>query len=141
MGKPKMWNTGILKMANRRAKRTKIWDSGYYSVPICRVILMPDPLSLVWGHSMYFAKFPILQWILKTLLLSQFSSIHPNFIQGIVIIQAVTFWGQCQKLQKLWHFEIFLNTGPCTAGIFKVLFLPQFSLESIETLWQYWLPW
>ena len=33
---------------------------------------------------------------------------------------------------KLWHFEIFLNTGPYmyAAGNFKVLFLPQFSLES-----------
>ncbi len=29
MGKPKMWN--ISKTADRRAKRTKIWDSGYYS--------------------------------------------------------------------------------------------------------------
>ena len=29
-GKPKMWN--ISKMADRRAKRTKIWVSGYYNV-------------------------------------------------------------------------------------------------------------
>ncbi len=29
MAKPKMWS--ILKMGDRRAKRTKIWDSGYYS--------------------------------------------------------------------------------------------------------------
>ncbi len=29
MGKPKMWN--ISKTGDRRAKRTKIWDSGYYS--------------------------------------------------------------------------------------------------------------
>ena len=29
MGKPKMWN--ILKTADRRAKRTKMWDSGPYS--------------------------------------------------------------------------------------------------------------
>ncbi len=29
MGKPKLWN--ISKTADRRAKRTKIWDSGYYS--------------------------------------------------------------------------------------------------------------
>ncbi len=29
MGKPKMWN--ISKTADRRAKRTKIWDSEYYS--------------------------------------------------------------------------------------------------------------
>ena len=30
MGKPKMWN--ISKTANPRAKWTKIWDSGSYSV-------------------------------------------------------------------------------------------------------------
>ena len=35
---------------------------------------------------------------------------------------------------KLWHFEIFLNTGPYATGNFKVLFLPQFSLEPIQTL-------
>ncbi len=29
MGKPKVWN--ISKTANRRAKRTKMWDSWYYS--------------------------------------------------------------------------------------------------------------
>ena len=38
-----------------------------------------------------------------------FHPIHPNFIQGIIIIQAVTFLAICQKLQKLWHFEIFLT--------------------------------
>ncbi len=56
--------------------------------------------------------------------------------QGIIIIQVVTFLAICQKLQKVWHFEIFLNTGPYAAGIFKVRFLPQFSLESTQTLWQ-----
>ena len=35
---------------------------------------------------------------------------------------------------KLWDFEIFLNIGPYAAGNFKVLFLPQFSLEPIQTL-------
>ncbi len=39
--------------------------------------------------------------------------------------------------QKLWHFEIFLNTGPYAAGNFKVQFLPQFSLEPIQTLIDY----
>ncbi len=29
MGKPKQWN--ISKTVDRRAKRTKFWDSGYYS--------------------------------------------------------------------------------------------------------------
>ena len=32
MGKPKMWN--ISKMANRRAKRMKMWDSGSHSACI-----------------------------------------------------------------------------------------------------------
>ena len=38
-----------------------------------------------------------------------FHLIHPNFIQGIIFIQAVTFLAICQKLQKLWPFEIFLT--------------------------------
>ncbi len=54
-----------------------------------------------------------------------FYPIQTNFIQGIIIIQPVTFLAICQKL---WHFEIFFNTEPYAAGIFKVLFLPQFSL-------------
>ncbi len=32
MGKPKMWN--ISKTADHRAKRTEIWDSGYYNAYI-----------------------------------------------------------------------------------------------------------
>ncbi len=32
------------------------------TVHICRVLLTPDSLNLVWGHSVYFAKFPILQF-------------------------------------------------------------------------------
>ena len=47
------------KTADRRAKRTKIWDSKYTTVHICRVLLMPDSLSLVWCHSVHFAKVPI----------------------------------------------------------------------------------
>ncbi len=31
MGKPKMWNTSIWKMANRRVKQMKIWESWSYS--------------------------------------------------------------------------------------------------------------
>ncbi len=44
MGTPKMWK--ILQTTGRRAKRTKICDSGA-TVHICRVLLMPDPLGLV----------------------------------------------------------------------------------------------
>ncbi len=65
---------------------------------------MPDSLSLVWGHLVHFANFPILQF----LKLNYFHLIHQNFKQGIIIIQAVTFLAICPKLQKLWHFEIFL---------------------------------
>ena len=30
------------------------------TVHICKVLLMPNSLSLVWGHSVHFEKFPIL---------------------------------------------------------------------------------
>ena len=130
-----MWT--ISKAADRRTKRTKIWDSGYYS----EGYLMPDSLSLVWGHSAHFAKFPILQF-LNICSSPNFHPIHPKFIQGILIIQAVTFLMICQALKNyLWHFEIFHNTGQYAAENFKVLFLPQFSLEPIQTLSEHWLPW
>ncbi len=40
----------------------------------------------------------------------------------------------CRAKGELWHFEIFLNTGRYAAGNAKVLFLPQFSLDTIQTL-------
>ncbi len=55
MGKSKMWN--ILKTADRRAKRTKFVTQG--TLHIWRLLLVPDFLSLNWGHSVHFAKFPI----------------------------------------------------------------------------------
>ncbi len=67
---------------------------------------MPDSLSLVWGHSVHLAKFPI---FLKLCSSPNFHLIHPNFMQGIIIIQSALFWAICQKMQKLWHFEIFLT--------------------------------
>ncbi len=100
----------ISKTANRRAKRTKIWDSVYYSgtVHICTVLLMPDSLSLVWGHSVHFAKFPILQ-VLK-------SAPLPIFIRFIQTLYKVSysyrlslFWRSAKNCKKLWHFEIFLT--------------------------------
>ncbi len=77
MVKLKMRN--ISKKANRRAKGKKIWDSGPV-VHIWKVLFMPDSLGLVWGHSVHFAKFPILQF-LKLLSSPNFHLIHPNFIQ------------------------------------------------------------
>ena len=78
--------------------------------------------------------------IFETRLRSQFSSdstkLYTNiyFIQCIIIMQAVTVLAIGQKLQKLWYFEIFLKQDHYAAVIFKVLFLPPFSLESIQTL-------
>ena len=51
----------ILKTADHREKRTKIWDSEYH-MHICRVLLMSDSLILVWVCSVHFAKFPMLRF-------------------------------------------------------------------------------
>ncbi len=59
MGNPKMCN--ILKTADRRAKWMKIWHLGT-TVYICRVLLMPESLSLVWVHSVQFVKLPSLRF-------------------------------------------------------------------------------
>ncbi len=63
----------ISKMADHRAKRTKVWDSGSYSI-FCRVLLMPDSLGLVWGHSVHFLKFLILRVSKRY----SFNSVHQN---------------------------------------------------------------
>ena len=57
---------------------------------------MPECLSLVWGHSWYFA---ILQF-LKLFSSPNFHPIHLHFIQSILIIQAITFLVICQKIKK-----------------------------------------
>ena len=52
----------------------------------------------------------------------------------------MTFLAICQKLKILWHFEIFINTGPYGAGNFKMLLL-QFLSDVSQTLWGHILPW
>ncbi len=59
---------------------------------------MPDYLSLVWGHSVHCK---ISNFTLKICSYPNFHPIHPNFIQGIIIIQAVTFFGRGVSLQKI----------------------------------------
>ncbi len=51
---------------------------------------------------------------------------------------AYYFLEMCQKLQKLWHLNFFLNTRPYRAGNFKTLLLQQ---VSIQTLWGHGLAW
>ncbi len=91
---------------------------------------MPDSLSLVWGHLVHFAKFPILQFfkLCSSLNFQLISSKPYARYPNHGAIQGVIFW-QSAKNKKIWHFEIFRNIGPYAAGNFKVLFLPQFSLE------------
>ncbi len=77
--KAKMRN--ISKRADRRAlvsEGEREFGSRATTVHIQRVLFMLDSLSLVWGHSVHFAKFPILQFL--KLLFSQFLS---DFIQTL----------------------------------------------------------
>ena len=92
---------------------------------LCRVLFGSGHLSSVWGHSVHFAKFPMLR-LSKGYCSHNFYSIstklyrkHGN--QGEYMLLA--FLALCQKLQIWWHSEIFVNTGPYGAGNFKVLLL------------------
>ena len=96
-----MWS--ILERVNRRAKRTKIWDSGYYSY-ICRVLLMPDSLSLVWGHTVHLICKIFDVKIFKRIYCSaSFHSISTKFYCkyfGHEGIQALTVFGDLPKFKN-----------------------------------------
>ena len=123
MGKPKMWS--MLNMADRRAKRTKIWEPRYYS-RIWWLLLMPD-LSLVWGHSVHFAKFPILQF-LKLCSSPNFYQIHPNFIQGILITGQYRqlCFGDLLKIKNNGTLKFFLTQDHMQLEISKCYFSHNF---------------
>ncbi len=130
-GKPKMLN--ISETADRRAKRTKSWDSGYYSAHIYGVFYARF-LEFILGSFSALCKI-FNSTIFETLLLQQFSS---NFnrtsykvSQSAVNIGYYFFGDLC-------HFEFFLNTGPYGARNFKTLFLSQFSSHVSQTLWRHW---
>ena len=120
----------ILKKADRRAKRTKFWDSGT-TVHIGRVVLMPDSLSLVWGHSVHFAKFPMLRYS-KGCCSHSFHSIATKLYckyVGQEGIQAVTFFRDLPNFKNFMALEIFVNTGPYGAGNYRTILLLQFSSD------------
>ncbi len=76
MGKPKLWN--ILKMANRRAKKMKIWDSGSYAAYMEGTV---DARFLEFGLGLFSALCKISNFtILKLCSPPNFPLIHPNFI-------------------------------------------------------------
>ncbi len=51
------------------------------TVHICKALLMPDSLSLVWGHLVHFAKILIRNTTASTV----FITFQANFIQSIII--------------------------------------------------------
>ena len=70
---------------------------------------MSDSLSSVWGHLVHFAKFP------NAYCSHRFHPISTNFTEGMVIrveYRILLFWRSAKKITKLWHIEIFVNTGP-----------------------------
>ena len=142
-GNPKMWN--ISKTADRRAKPSKIWDSVQYTVHICKVILVPDSLSLVWGHLVHFAKFQI-PWFSKHYSFSSFhhilTKLHTKY-HNLGLIQTITFFGNLPKIKNsmpLWWF-FFSTQDHMGPDIFKTLLLLQFSSDASQTLWEHYLPW
>ena len=92
-----MWN--ILQTANRRAKRMKLWDSGYYSAYMQGTF---DARLLEFGLRSFGALCKISNFTIFLKLCSShnFRPIHPNFMQGIIIIQAVTIWRSAKNCKK-----------------------------------------
>ena len=84
----------ILKMADRKAKGTKIWDSWYYSAH-GRVLLMPDSLSLGWGHSVHFSDCKISDvMIFKAYSSPSFHSILPklSIVVSMLVLRKFTLF-------------------------------------------------
>ncbi len=104
---PKMCN--ILKTAHRRANGRKFRTRGTM-VQTCSVLLMPDSLSLVWGHSVHCVKFPMLRFS-KGHYSPSFHSIWTKLYCKYVGhggIQAVTVFGDLPKITNsvtLWIFS------------------------------------
>ncbi len=84
------------------------WQFGTWgtTVHIGMVLLMPDSLILIWGHSVHFAKFAMLRFS-KGYYSPSFHSMSTKFY--------------CK------YFDIFVYTEPYVAGNFKTLLLLQFS--------------
>ncbi len=48
---------------------------------------------------------------------------QPNFMTNMIVMGgmwAITFLSICQKLKLLWHFEIFVSTGPFWGWKFQI---------------------
>ena len=67
---------------------------------------------------------------------------HPQFQSNFktsMVIRGNTgyglFWGAAKIIKIWWRFEMFLNTGPCGAGNFKMLLFLQFWSNVNQTSW------
>ncbi len=83
-------------------KGRKFGTRGTFTVHMCRVLLVPNSLSLVWGHSVHFAKFPMLRFS-KGYCSPSFRSNWTKFYYkhvGHMGIQSVTVFGDLPKFKN-----------------------------------------
>ncbi len=130
-------------MADYRAKWTKIWDTWSSEVQLWGTFH-------AWLGSLgTFCKIQMLRF-LKDLCSNSFHPISATLYgkfgnqRGI---QNITVLVICQVLKKLWHVEIFVNTGPYGVGNLETLLLLHFSvrpqanfMRTLATM-VHWLPW
>ncbi len=134
MGNHKMWNDWKRLIIERNG-----WKFGTRGPrnSICMIRFGSGLFSSLWGHSMHYAKFLVFRFQKVTaptvfIQLTKLCGKHANhgWIQDIMLFFVL----------YLWHFKMFVNTGPYGAGNFKTLLLG-FSSDVGQTVWGHWLPW
>ncbi len=80
---------------------------------ICRVLLMLDSMSLIWGHLVHTVNFRFYDF--RNTPSRVFIRIQPSFMQSI-IIRGFTFLGELPKIKNFMALWIFVSTGPCIWG-------------------------
>ncbi len=77
------------------------------TVHICRVLLMPDSLSLVWVHSVHFAKFSILRFS-NTTSPAIFIGSHPNCMSSLLTMQLIAYHeGYYSSWQSAMFYQLY----------------------------------
>ncbi len=94
---------------------------------------MPDPLSLVWGHLVHFAKLPTCTIFLKLCSSNNFHLIHPHFTT--VHICRLPLMPDCFSL-LVWGHSVHFAKFPIL-HFFKALLLSQFSFHSSKLYTRY----
>ncbi len=92
----------------------------------CTLLFMSDSFRLVWGHLVHFANCQF--YYLRLCSSPNFYPISFKLYTRYLINRAIqaTFWAICQKLQKLWHFEISLTQDHMQLEITKCYFSHNF---------------